>query len=169
MTHYPSAAIANAFLERAAHEGRPLTHLKLQKLVYFADGLAAAALGTGISDDKPEAWPYGPVYPRLYQQFKDYGASSIPPNARAGYLVKDERGALETRHFPEPGDHDARAIIDHVWDTFKDTTAIDLSAMSHDQGGPWELVWSSVGRGGVISDERLHEYFRSWVDESADA
>jgi uncharacterized phage-associated protein len=169
MTKYPSAAIANAFLEYAERDGRPLSHLKLQKLVYFADGVAAGALDHGIAQDRPEAWRYGPVYPRLYQQFKNFGSDLIPPSTRAKYLALDENGAWQESDFPPPSNPDVKTIIDNVWGALKDTSAIDLSAISHDKQGPWSAAWNDQGQGAIIDDASLRNYFSKWVAGTADA
>lgn len=64
----------------------PLTHLKIQKLLFYCYGalLASdmeAAIGPNISF---EAWEHGPVNRELYRLFCQYGANPIPEFPKAG-------------------------------------------------------------------------------------
>ena len=45
-------------------EGDGITHLKLQKLVYYVQGFAMATLGYPLFPDKIEAWVHGPCHSR---------------------------------------------------------------------------------------------------------
>jgi uncharacterized phage-associated protein len=47
-----------------------LTAMELQKLVYYAQAWNLAWDGRPIFDEEIQAWPHGPVVPRLYQKHK---------------------------------------------------------------------------------------------------
>lgn len=49
-----------------------ITHLKLQKLVYYAQGFSLAMNNEPLFDAPIEAWEHGPVCPILYQKYKSY-------------------------------------------------------------------------------------------------
>jgi uncharacterized phage-associated protein len=89
MKPYSPIAVANRFLQLSFAEKRPIDHMKLQKLVFFAHGyyLAASKLEAGdpvpLVDEYFEAWPYGPVSPRLYEEFKEFGRREI---TRLGFV-----------------------------------------------------------------------------------
>ena len=60
----------------------PLTHLKLQKLMFYGYGAALAfdcerALGGKIAF---EAWEHGPVNREVWKEYKDHGSRSIDSN-----------------------------------------------------------------------------------------
>src|SRR5689334_3355834 len=74
---YQSKAIANAFLNLGFREKRGISPMKLQKLVYFAHGYYPGAYKNPLIDECFEAWPYGPVVPSLYHEFKEFGNSRI--------------------------------------------------------------------------------------------
>lgn len=55
-----------------------MTHLKLQKLVYLAQGASLHYIGVPLFNEPMEAWQHGPVSPSLYQVYKVFGRSPIP-------------------------------------------------------------------------------------------
>jgi uncharacterized phage-associated protein len=55
-----------------------MTHLKLQKLVYFAQGASLHYSGVPLFSEPLEAWEHGPVCPILYRYYKDAGRLPIP-------------------------------------------------------------------------------------------
>ena len=75
---YSAKAIANYFLGLADAEKKPISHLKIQKLVYIAHGWYLAIKGEPlVGDEYAEAWQYGPVFPSLYHEFKIHGSGHI--------------------------------------------------------------------------------------------
>lgn len=71
--------IANWFLASIDRDaGESLTHLKLQKLVYYAQAWALARLNHPLFQEDLEAWTHGPVAPSVYEKFKDYGWEALP-------------------------------------------------------------------------------------------
>ena len=77
---YNAADIAEYFLWKAHEEGQELlSNMKLQKLLYYAQGLHLA-LGFGpLFDDEIQAWTYGPVVADVYHEYKEYGSGGISP------------------------------------------------------------------------------------------
>ena len=83
--------VADYFINQAHEVGDPISHLKLQKLVYYAQAWYLALYGEALVDERFEAWVHGPVSPTLYQRFKgnswspieaDVGAPDLPPEVR---------------------------------------------------------------------------------------
>ncbi len=71
--------VANWFtcnIDREA--GDSITHLKLQKLVYYAQAWALTLNGKSLFEDEFEAWAHGPVLPELYEMYKDFGYNALP-------------------------------------------------------------------------------------------
>jgi uncharacterized phage-associated protein len=52
--------------------GDPVTNLKLQKLLYYAQGWYLALYNDKLFEDRIEAWPHGPVVPRVYGRYKAF-------------------------------------------------------------------------------------------------
>ena len=79
---YSVEDIANYFLCKAQDEDKPeqghLSNLRLQKLLYYAQGLHLAAYGSPLFRDAVIAWQYGPVIPSLYSKYRKHGSDDIP-------------------------------------------------------------------------------------------
>jgi uncharacterized phage-associated protein len=76
---YTANDIANWFLagvDRAA--GDSITHLKLQKLVYYAQAWSLALLDRPLFEEDFQAWTHGPVVPSLWRRFRDHGWEALP-------------------------------------------------------------------------------------------
>ena len=54
-----------------------LTHLKIQKLLYYADGINLAITGKPLFEDKIYAWPHGPVIKNVYEKLSSNGSNEI--------------------------------------------------------------------------------------------
>ena len=64
--------VANFFVSQFQKAGDPVTNLKLQKLLYYAQGWHLAFTESPLFDERIEAWPHGPVVPPVYGSFKQY-------------------------------------------------------------------------------------------------
>ncbi len=71
--------VADFLIQHAidTEEGELLTNMKLQKLLYYAQGCHLAVFGEPLFDDAIEAWTYGPVVPKVYQTYKVCGRQPI--------------------------------------------------------------------------------------------
>src|SRR5271154_4906780 len=114
---YNAKQIATEFIQLANADGKKLTPMQLQKLVYFAYGWYLAITGERLIDERVEAWQWGPVIPSLYSAFREYG--SDPIDDVPGEL-SFEGAKIKFRKFPHvidgPGrDTIARNVIPRVW------------------------------------------------------
>lgn len=59
----------------------PITHLKMQKLVYYAQGLHLTYFNRVLFEEEIQAWPHGPVVKELYNilnnQLKNHESSDL--------------------------------------------------------------------------------------------
>ena len=55
-----------------------ISNLKLQKLLYYAQGVFLAVTDKPLFDDDIVAWLQGPVVESVYHQYKANGAQGIP-------------------------------------------------------------------------------------------
>lgn len=150
--------IANAVLDRSEARGFAITNMALNKIVYFAHGWHLAIYDRPLVDSRFEAWQYGPVHPQLYKQFKNFGDKPI----RARALRLD----LETgQNIPVAYDFEAEISqhIDKIVDFYGEMTAGRLSAISHEEGAPWDLVWKAAGSspGMALEDQVTREFYKS--------
>lgn len=113
---YSAYDIANYFLYKANKDKELISNLKLQKLVYYAQGLHLAMYGKPIFREKIMAWNYGPVIPELYSKYKKYGASGIPS---------------DKSFKPNTIDDKMREFLDEIHEAFGQFSAGRLSELTH--------------------------------------
>lgn len=159
---YPAKAVANEFLELAKKDGKKLTQMQLQKLVYFAYGWYLAITGKRLIDERVEAWGWGPVIPSIYQAFKRFGSSPITePAAEVGFR-SGKAGFYPIRIQSSDSEEDtlARQVVKRVWDIYGKYSASALSKMTHAPDSPWSRTPDKEIKGTDISDDLISEYFR---------
>ena len=144
--------VARYLIRLASHEEEPdpLTHLRLQKLLYYVQGWSLAQRGCPMFEDRIEAWAHGPVVPAVYHTFKDFGFSFIP----------DNEDPIEGLSEEESG------FIVSVWEAYKGYSASSLRQMTHD-----EPTWLDA-RQGLDPAERCeaeitHEAMRTFFSSQA--
>lgn len=59
-------------------EGDSITHLKLQKLIYYAQAWCLVLFNKTLFEEDFQAWSHGPVLPSIYNNYKQYGYEAIP-------------------------------------------------------------------------------------------
>jgi len=158
---YPTKAIANAILNKAALAGEKVSPLKLQKLIYYAAGYFIAAYDEALIDSAIEAWDYGPVVPELYREFREYGSGPILGPARE--FDWESEASIPV---PVPvGDARVDRVIDYVWKTYGKYSAVQLSDMTHADGSPWDKTKKANPgiKNADIQSSMLKEHFSSLV------
>ena len=75
---YKANDVAKWLLYEAKRQGVIVTHMKLQKLLYYAQAYVIGMTGEKLFDDNIEAWQHGPVTPNVYYEYSKYGSSVIP-------------------------------------------------------------------------------------------
>ncbi|SCX61261.1 Uncharacterized phage-associated protein, partial [Klenkia marina] len=96
----------------------PRTAHDLQKLVYFAQAWSLAWDGRALFDDRIEAWPNGPVAPRLFREH------------RLQYTVHRVAGD------PEALDEHDQAVVDAVVEFYGRMGPARLVELTHEDQ-PW--------------------------------
>ena len=138
--------VANYFISRAsldAESGSVMTHLKLQKLCYYAQAWSLALNDKPLFQDEFEAWDHGPVCYDLYQKYKDYGYTVINEC--------DEDYELDVFTDKEI------EILNDVWDEYGKFDAKYLERLTHS-----EATWINSRNGYIPSEEKC----RSSIDKS---
>ena len=154
MTQSSTLAIANFFIRKSIKEKRPISQIKLQKLIYFAHGFYLAVKEKPLVNEKIEAWQYGPVVPLIYHRFKNWGNSPI----RRVLIEKSDNLLIS---------EDVVEFLDLVWHKFAGYSASELVDMSHEKDGPWhKSIEKSKALVGfvvpniVINNLEIYHYFR---------
>lgn len=69
--------VVNWFLSQAT-EDNPLTHLALQKLLYFSQGWSYVFHRKYLFPNDCEAWVHGAVYRNIYENFRKFKSTPLP-------------------------------------------------------------------------------------------
>jgi uncharacterized phage-associated protein len=110
MAMYTALQVADWFrgaVDRDA--GDAVTHLKLQKLVYYAQAWSLALLGRPLFTEDVRAWAHGPVALSVWHEFKGYGWEALPPPDEAPEF-DDETTELLRDVLRSYGEHSARKL-----------------------------------------------------------
>src|SRR5688572_18511108 len=75
--------------------GDSISNLKLQKLLYYAQGFHLAEHGRALFEERIEAWQHGPVIPTVYPEFKDYGRGGLPSDLKYSDIDTDTAAFLD--------------------------------------------------------------------------
>ncbi|MBZ9812905.1 type II toxin-antitoxin system antitoxin SocA domain-containing protein [Mesorhizobium sp. CA7] len=154
---YDSRYIANLVLDRADAEGLGITNLEINKIIYFLHSTYLANFDRPLIDAKIEAWDYGPVIREIYSEFKRFGASDI--SARATRL---DLNSLKRAPVYETMSSSDETFLHPLIDKYMRLGATKLVNMSHEKGGPWDLVYNASGRsnpGMEITNDLIQRYF----------
>lgn len=141
--------VARCLIRLAGNEDEPdpLTHLRLQKLLYYAQGWSLAQRGRPLFEGRIEAWTHGPVVPSVYQVYEGRGWGLIAP---------DEEDA------PDDLTDEDRDYIASVWEAFKGYSASSLREMTHREP-PWLDARQGYGPAhlceGEITPEAMRAFF----------
>ena len=136
-TGYDPRAVANKLLDVAEDRRVSLTHISLQKLLYFAHAEYLSVLKKPLISGYFEAWQYGPVHPGVYGSFKKYGPNNITGRATNFNFVSQSEESVDPIE-----DEIANRIIDRLVDKIGSLSAARLVAISHAERGPWAHVVS---------------------------
>lgn len=143
---HDAITVANRFLRLAEEQGRQLTPMQLLKLVYIAHGWMLGLYGRPLIRDEVQAWQYGPVIPRLYNQVRTFRSQPVQ-----GPLL----GLKDA-----PLDGDEEHLIDQVFDIYGDKSGPALSRITHMPGSPWDLTYSPGSFGVPIPNDIIHDHYQ---------
>lgn len=153
-------SVCNLILDEADKQGRQLTNLALQKLLYFAHGFHLAATGRPLVYGFFEAWRSGPVHAPAHEAFHRAGTRPIDFRATGEDLRTGARLPLSN-----PTDSDVVASVRRVLMVFGGISPDELVAISQAPGTPWRAVVdktrTSVVVGMRIPDTLIEDRFSS--------
>ena len=143
MTNHTASDIAKWFLRRNKsemdfHEAEYMSHLKLQKLLYYAQGIYLAFYNKPLFREDIFAWAHGPVVEEVYQEYKRYGS----------------RGIIKFYPPVETYTEEEEKTLEMVFDYFGKYSACGLRNMTHQ-----ERPWKETEKNDLISTELIRDFF----------
>lgn len=134
-------------LAAADDESEYMTHMRVQKLLYYAQGWSLATRNRPLFRESIEAWTYGPVVVSVFHHFKDHGRRGIEPGTNETIDISEED----------------RELLDGVWETYGEHSAISLSRMTHSEP-PWKEARKNHPRGVPCDNEIALESLKAYFD-----
>ncbi|MGN0091285.1 MAG: Panacea domain-containing protein [Alloprevotella sp.] len=120
---------------------------KLQKLEYIVYGTYLSSTCERLTNEHPQAWPYGPVFPSVRNKLLNKDFSEFTMDLPELKQVKEDQFLMY--------------VVKMVFDTFGERTATYLCRWSHRVGSPWEKTVNQAcfEWGDTMSDEWIKDYF----------
>ena len=145
--------IASWFLVKAKSENKPLTHMKLQKLVYYAYGWYCAYYDNPpLFADAIYAWRRGVVVKTLYEEYATFGENPIIP---------------ENMDCPNL-DENVVEILKSVWKAYASYSNATLDRMIRRQSA-WRVAQRSSAWEVILLPERIQQSFRLLMEKYENA
>jgi uncharacterized phage-associated protein len=141
-------SIAQYFLSLVDEEaGDSISNLKLQKLLYYAQGFHLAFYDTPLFPEAIKKWAHGPVVPQIYHEYKDYGANAIPPVQ------------IDLNDYTQ----NVRELLDEIYSVYGQFSALKLRSMTHN-----EPPWLKADDNEAISHESMKQFFKTLILDDDD-
>lgn len=143
MKLYRALDIANYFLYRAEKDGELISNLKVQKLIYYAQGIHLALYGAPLFNDPIKAWAYGPVVPSLYRKYKKYAMGGVPAD----------------RFFdPDLIDEKSKGFLDEIYTAFGQFSATRLIDFTHS-----DQCWKDANPNKIITHKAMQDSLKKYL------
>ncbi len=144
MKMHSASEVARWFLSRNNQNvledgGELISNLKLQKLLYYAQGTYLAITDTKLFNDPIVAWQHGPVVQNVYNEYRVNGSNGI-----------ENFEPIDLNNF----DEETNEILEAVYQNFGQYSAWKLREKTHN-----ETPWKETKRNDEIKTESIKEYF----------
>ncbi len=132
--------------------GEPITNLKLQKLLYYAQGWYLAIYDEPLFDADFQAWVHGPVSLGAYHEFKKFKYGPITDPVSKPTLTKK-----------------IISHLDEIIEVYGSYSAFELEHLTH-QSDPWRIARNNLApddpSNAVISVDTMKTYFKKKLAEN---
>lgn len=147
---FNSVDVAKYIAGKANEKKIFLNITKIQKLLYIAYGTYLRVYERRLTNEHPQAWPYGPVFPTTRNKMVSMALESIRATASPLELQNDSK---------------LNKVIDFTLEHFGIWNAGQLTEWSHRDGSPWYYATRTPGFkwGDQIPDELIYNYFHSII------
>lgn len=149
--------IADYFIGLSNETQTPITNLKLQKLVYYAQAWSMAINKTELFSEDFQAWVHGPVLPQLYNDYRNYGWKPILRED----LNEETFNALKEQ-LPE----NVKKLLAEVEYEYFGLSAYELEKLTHNED-PWLITREGLPDDApsdkVIAKPLMRDYYAKFV------
>ncbi len=128
-----------------------ISNLKLQKLLYYAQGIHLAVTDEILFEEDIYAWKHGPVVPDVYDEYKVNKGNPIE--------VLEDKNNYELT-IKVQNDKKAADTLEFVFNEYGQYSAWGLRNMTHN-----ERPWKETPLQNIIDVNLIKDYFREEVVE----
>jgi uncharacterized phage-associated protein len=163
--------VANWFIDKNKIDQLELIHLKIQKLLYLAQGFYLANRDKLLFEDPIEAWEYGPVIRSIYDYLNFY---DIKQQVSEKIILHTPQNGNYTALVPiiASDDLEINSYLASFWNEYAQYNLWDFNYFSHQQGSPWEKTITALKNGIVSSQvipiELIKSYFTVLIENDVD-
>lgn len=124
---YTAMGIAKYVVDYCADKGKPISNLKLQKMLYYLWIEFYKETKKYLFSEHIYAWQFGPVVPDVYYEYCSYAGIPIIPmtNNCESYIVE------------------YKEYIDSIIEKYLPYSASELVKKTHEQGKPWSIIYKN--------------------------
>ena len=143
----PSASEVAKYFLLLSEEEDLVSNLKLQKLLYYAQGFHLAMYRTPLFPEAVRAWTMGPCVPEVWKEYEDYGLRALPvTSVNLDAFTAQQAG-----------------VIKEVHTVYGQYAQWQLRNLVVEDG-----LWSNTPHGEVISHKKLADYFVGHLSDGLD-
>lgn len=125
---YTTKQIAQYIITKCTECEKPVSNLKLQKMLYFIWIDYYKETGKHLFEDDICAWQFGPVCPDVYYEYCSYGGMEIDSLFDCSSITSDDKEILDKR-------------ISH----YNNIPVSKLVNLTHQRGKPWDEIYNVRG------------------------
>lgn len=138
---YNAILVAQYIVTKCLNDGKPISNLHLQKILYYVQEAFLIKKGKPCFFDEIQAWKFGPVVPRVYYYYCHRVAMDILDNEYQGGIAEEDA-----------------VIIDEIVNTKRAKKPWELVADTHVEGSAWFKTYKNGrGQGETISPDLIKE------------
>ena len=141
---YKAITVANYIIEYSNKNMKPVSNLKLQKLLYYVQAAFLVEFSRPAFSNDIRAWKYGPVVESVYHMFKIYANDSIK---HCNNDITSDMISCE----------DDEKLIKSVVDSYVDYSPIEIMLKTH-QEVPW-IESNELKKGSIIDNDAIKEFY----------
>jgi len=123
--------------------GDTISNLKMQKLLYYAQGFHLAIYNEPLFPEKVLAWQYGPIVEEIYYEYSEFSDGSIPKPRRINQKALSD----EEKNF-----------LREIYQVYGQYSALRLMQLTHS-----EPPWNTTKIGEEIPIAKMRKYFKSLI------
>lgn len=139
--------VANTVIDYSIEYKKPLTHLSLQKILYFLHGKYLIKNRNPLILGYFEAWKFGPVHPLIFSCCKKYGREAL-----VEHLSSFDVMTGKVRKIGTVTDIKLKSYITSQSYGLLNLSAGQLVDLSHAENSPWDIVTKQGSSGRIFGD-----------------